>query len=73
LTIIKESSVRFYKHFDNLNISIKNSLQTSIIFKVRKHLEGNFYKPIKINNKILIGFNYYLKIMKYRIITLIKK
>jgi DNA polymerase type B, organellar and viral len=72
-TIIKETSIRFYKNFNTLNINIKNSLKISILFNPRKTLLNNFYKPIKINNKILITFNYYFKIIKYRIISLINK
>lgn len=72
-TIIKQTSIRFFKNFNTLNINIKNSLNTSIIFNPRKKLIHNFYKPIKINIKILITFNYYLKIIKYRIISLINK
>jgi hypothetical protein len=56
-----------------LNINIKNSLKFSILFNPRKTLLNNFYKPIKINNKILVSFNYYFKIIKYRIISLINK
>ena len=35
-TIIKESSIRFYKNFSNLNITIKNSLQSSIVLILEK-------------------------------------
>jgi len=72
-TIIKNSPIRFFKNFNTLNINIKNSMITSIVFNPRKRLIENFYKPMRINNKILITFNYYLKIIKYRIISLINK
>lgn len=72
-TIIKNSSVRFFKNFISLNITIKNSLETSIVFNPRKKVNNNLYKPLKINNNILMTFNYYLKIIKYRITYLINK
>ena len=72
-TIIKETPIRFFKNFNTLNIKVKNSLKTSIIFNTRKNLLNNFYQPIKINIKFLITLNYYLKIIKYRIISLINK
>ena len=72
-TVIKQSSVRFFKNLISLNITIKNSLETSIVFNPRKKLINNLYQPMKINNKILITFNYYLKIIKYRIKSLINK
>jgi hypothetical protein len=43
------------------------------VFNPRKKLINNFYKPMKINYTILITLNYYLKIIKYRIISLIDK
>jgi len=72
-TIIKNSSVRFFKNLTSLNITIKNSLETSIVFNPRKKVNNNSYKAMKINNNILITFNYYLKIIKYRITSLINK
>lgn len=72
-TVIKHVPLKFFKSFTSLNITIKNSLMTSIIFNPRKKVNNNFYKPMRINNKILISFNYYLKIIKYRIISLINK
>ena len=72
-TVVKETPIRFFKIFNTLNIIIKNSLKTSITFKTRKILYNNFYKPININIKFLIIFSYYLKIIKYRIISLINK
>ena len=73
ITIIKISPIRFFKNFNTLNINIKNCLNTSIVFNPRKKLMNNFYNPMKINIKIFITFNYYLKIIKYRIISLINK
>ena len=67
-TVIKQSPIRFFKNFISLNINIKNSLETSIIFNPRKKEVNNFYQPVKINNNLLITFNYYLKMIKYRII-----
>lgn len=72
-TIIKLSPIRFFKNFNTLNIIIKNSLNTSIVFNPRKRILNNFYKPMKINIEILITFNFYLKIIKYRIVSLINK
>ena len=72
-TIIKQSSVRFFKNLISLNITIKNSLETSIVFNPRKKLINNLYQPVKINNNILITFNYYFKIIKYRIKSLINR
>jgi hypothetical protein len=72
-TIIKNSSVRFFKNFISLNITIKNSLETSIVFNPRKKVNNNLYKPLKININILITFNYYFQIIKYRITYLINK
>lgn len=72
-TIVKDSPIRFFKNFNTLNIKIQKNLKISIVFNTRKTLLKNFYKPIKINIKILIIFNYYLKIIKYRIINLINK
>ena len=72
-TIIKETPIRFFKNFNTLNIKVKNSLKTSIIFNTRKKVVNNLYQPIKINIKFLITVNYYLKIIKYRIISLVNK
>lgn len=72
-TLVKTSPIRFYKNFSNLNITIKNQLKISIEFKTRKTLFNNKYLPIIINVKFLIKINYYLKIIKNRIIYFIKK
>nr|YP_009715291.1 hypothetical protein [Russula subnigricans]QGK88097.1 hypothetical protein [Russula subnigricans] len=72
-TLVKTSPIRFFKNFNNLNISIKNQLKTSIVFNTRKKLLNNKYTPIKINIKFLIKINYYLKIIKNKIIYFIKK
>ena len=72
-TIIKTSTVKFFKSFKNLNITIKNNLITSIEFKTRKEIVNNRYSPIKINIKIFVKFNYYLKVIMTKIIHIIKK
>jgi hypothetical protein len=72
-TIIKTSAVKFFKSFNNLNITIKNNLKTSIEFKTRKEIVNNKYLPIKINIKIFVKFNYYLKVIMTKIIHIIKK
>lgn len=72
-TLIKTSPIRFYKNFDNLNIVIKNQLKTSIIFNARKKVFNNKYLPIIINIKFITKIHYYLKIIKNRIISFIKK
>jgi hypothetical protein len=72
-TIIKETSIKFFKNFNNLNINIKEGLKTSIIFNPRKKLFNNQYIPVKISIKFLSIYNYYLKIIKNRIISLINK
>ena len=73
LTIVKTSPPRFFKNIHNLNINIENNLETSIVFKTRKQLLNNRYLPIKINIKFLITIDYYLRIIKNRIIKLINK
>lgn len=72
-TIVKPSPVRFYKNISNLNINIKNSLETSIKFNTRKTLSGNKYLPLRINIKYLIKLDYYLSLIKNRILNLIDK
>jgi len=45
-TLVKASPIRFYKNFNNLNITIKNQLKTSIEFNTRKlYLIINIYQP----------------------------
>jgi hypothetical protein len=72
-TIVKPSPARFYKNISNLNINIKNSLQTSIKFNTRKKLLGNKYLPVRINVNYLIKLDYYIRLVKNRILTLIDK
>lgn len=72
ITIIKPSDARFYKNLSNLNINIKTNLETSITLNTRKILFANRYLPIRINIKFLITIDYYLRILKNRIINLIK-
>nr|YP_010852411.1 DNA polymerase [Lactarius subindigo]WGL35963.1 DNA polymerase [Lactarius subindigo] len=73
ITIVKPSPARFFKNLNNLNINIKNNLETSITFNPKKKLLGNKYQPIKINNRFLIKIDYYLRIIKNKIIYLILK
>ena len=73
ITIVKPSPARFFKNIENLNINIKNNLNTSILANPRKKLMFNKYLPIKININFLIKIDYYLRIIKNRIINLIKK
>ena len=73
LTIVKTSPPRFFKNIHNLNINIENNLETSIIFKTRKQLLNNKYLPIKINIKFLITIDYYLRVIKNRIVKLINR
>jgi hypothetical protein len=72
-TIVKPSPARFYKNISNLNINIKNNLETSITLNTRKILLNNRYLPMKINFKFLITIDYYLNLLKNRIIYLITK
>jgi hypothetical protein len=72
-TVIKNSPPRFYKNLSHLNIQIKNDLQVSILFNPRKKLINNRYIPIKINIKFLITIDYYLNLLKNKIIYLINK
>jgi hypothetical protein len=73
ITIVKPSPARFYKNLNNLNINIKNNLETSISLNTRKRLLYNKYLPIKINIRFLIKIDYYLKMLKNKIIDLIAK
>jgi DNA polymerase elongation subunit (family B) len=73
ITIVKPSPTKFFKNISNLNINIKNNLEISIKFNTRKSLLHNKYLPIKINIKFLIKIDYYLRIIKNRIINLIMK
>ena len=72
-TLVKPSDIKFYKNFNNLNITIKSDLYTSIQFNTKKKLFNNKYLPIRININILIKINYYLKIIRNKIIYLINK
>jgi DNA polymerase type B, organellar and viral len=71
--IVKKSPPRFYKNLSHLNINIKNNLEISIICNPRKLLTNNKYMPIKINLNFLITIDYYLKLLKNKILYLIKK
>jgi hypothetical protein len=72
-SIVKTSSVKIFKSFNNLNITIKNNLKTSIEFKTRKSIINNKYLPIKLNIRIFVKFNYYLKVIINKIILVIRK
>jgi hypothetical protein len=71
--VVKPSPVRFFKNIYDLNINIKDSLLTSIVFNPRKNLFKNKYLSVKINFKFLITIDYYLRLIKNRIIYLINK
>jgi hypothetical protein len=71
--ITKTSPMRFFKNINNLNINIKQDLNVSIEFNPRKILFNNNYLPIRININILITIDYYLKLLKNKIINLLKK
>lgn len=73
IILIKQSPAKFFKNISNLNIDIRNSLTVSIVFNPRKKLINNIYIPPKINIKFLITMDYYLKLIKIRIIDLINK
>lgn len=73
VSLIKHSPTRFYKNLNNLNIIIKESLETTITFNTRKTLLNNKYLPIKININFLITLDYYLILIKKRIINILKK
>jgi hypothetical protein len=73
IIIVKPSPAKFFKNLANLNINIKNSLTTSIIFNPRKKLFNNKYLAIKINFKFLITIDYYLNLLKNKIVYFIKK
>jgi hypothetical protein len=73
ITIVKPSPARFFKNIESLSINIKNNLNTSIIFNPRKKLMFNKYISINININFLIKIDYYLRIIKNRMINLINK
>lgn len=73
VVVIKPSPARFFKNITDLKIDIRESLLTSIIFKPRKKLLNNKYLHIKINIKILMTLDYYLRLLKNKIIQFIKK
>jgi len=73
ITIEKESPARFFKNISSLNINIKNQLKTSILFKPGKPFFNNKYLPLTINLKFLIKLDFYLRIIKHKIINLINK
>lgn len=73
IPITKLFPPRFYKNINNLNIIIKESLQTSINLNPRKKLLNNKYIPLTININFLIKIDYYLRILKNKILNLINK
>ena len=71
---LKTSPIRYYKNFYNLNIVIKNQLKPTIVFNTRKKkIVNNHYLSIFINIKFMKKIHYYLKIIKNRIRSFIKK
>jgi hypothetical protein len=73
ITICKTTKPKFYKNLSNLNIHIKHNPIISITFQTRKHLSGNNYLPIKINFKFLVTLDYFLRMLKNRIIHFLNK
>jgi hypothetical protein len=73
IIIVKPSPAKFFKNLSDLNINIKDSLTTSIVFNPRKKLLYNKYIPPKINIKLLITIDYYFRLLKNKIIHLINK
>nr|YP_010165715.1 hypothetical protein K8L25_mgp05 [Lactarius trivialis]QRN74287.1 hypothetical protein [Lactarius trivialis] len=71
--IEKNSPAKFYKNIDNLNINIKDQLKLSIQFKTSKNLVGNTYRTRFIHFDFLMQVDFYLQIIKNRIINLINK
>lgn len=72
-TVVKPSPAKFFKNLSDLNIKIKDSLSISIIFNPRKKIFNNRYIPTKINIKFLITIDFYLRLLKYKILQLINK
>ena len=70
--ITKNVESRFYKKFDNLEISSKNS-QVSIAFNSYNLLNGNYYNPPIIKPSFTSNFNYYEQLTIARIRYLINK
>lgn len=71
--IAKHTPARFYKNISDLNINVKDSILTTIVFNPRKKLFNNKYIPIKINIKILITIDYFLRLLKNKILQIINK
>jgi hypothetical protein len=72
-TIVKQTPLRIYKNIHNLNLQIRDSLSTTIKFNPNKSLDCNRFLPIKINLEVLVKLDYYLRIIKNRILHIIKK
>jgi len=73
VSLTKPSTAKFYKNINNLNIIIKESLQTTISYNTRKTLLNNKYLPIRINIKFLIKIDFYFRTIKNKILNLINK
>lgn len=72
-TISKVTKPKFLKNLSNLNIQIKHNPIVSISFQTRKQILGNIYLPIKINFKFLVALDYFLRILKNKIINFLNK
>jgi hypothetical protein len=72
-TISKITKPKFLKNLSNLNIQIKHNSIVSISFHTRKQILGNMYLPIKINFKFLVMIDYFLRILKNKIVNFLNK
>jgi hemerythrin superfamily protein len=72
-TITKTTKPKFFKNLSNLNIQIKYNPVISILHQTRKQISGNRYIPIKINFKLLVTLDYFLRILKNKIINFLNK
>jgi DNA polymerase elongation subunit (family B) len=68
ITIMKSSPPRFFKNISDLNIKIKHDLKTAVEFNPRKKLSRNKYLPIYINIKILITIDYFIRLLKTKLL-----
>jgi hypothetical protein len=65
---MKSSPPRFFKNISDLNIKIKHDLKTAVEFNPRKKLSRNKYLPIYINIKILITIDYFIRLLKTKLL-----
>lgn len=72
-TISKLTKPKFFKNLSNLNIQIKQNPVICITFQTRKHISNNKYLPIKINFKFLVALDYFLRIIKNKILNFLNK